>query len=142
MYVWCSVHDYTSGVVCMWCCVHVVQVVLFAGGAVYTRCCIHGVYVVMCTCGIVCTLYRWCSVHVALCTCCVGGALYRWYYVCFVHIVLVHRWYYVHVVHVVLYIGCMRMHFFCRILCVDVCLVLYIVYVYVMCIDLNVYFNC
>ena len=38
MYIWYGVYDYTSGVVCMCCCVHVVQVALCAGGAMYMSC--------------------------------------------------------------------------------------------------------
>jgi len=32
MYIWCGVHDFESGVVYIWRWVHIVQVVLCAGG--------------------------------------------------------------------------------------------------------------
>jgi len=84
MYIWCGVHDCISGFVCMYYCVHVVQVALCAGSFVYMSCmwrCVHVVsctcvHMVLCICCIVYTLYRWCSVHVALCKHCVGGATY------------------------------------------------------------------
>lgn len=38
MYIWCCVHDYTSGVVRMWHCVHVLHVVLCECGVVYMSC--------------------------------------------------------------------------------------------------------
>jgi len=47
----------------MWCCVHVIHVVL----------CTH------CTCSVVYMLSRWHHVHLMFCTCCVGGAMYKWW---------------------------------------------------------------
>jgi len=95
IFIWWCVHDFTSGVVCMQCCVHVLQVALCASGALYISCmwncvqvvsctcpvcgtmymcyCVHIVQVVQCTCGIVNTLCRWCNLHVMLCTHCEGG---------------------------------------------------------------------
>lgn len=55
MYIWCCVHNYTSGVVRMWCHVHVVHVVLCAGGVVYMSCTWCFVQVVSCTCACVAT---------------------------------------------------------------------------------------
>jgi len=52
MYIWHCVPNCTSGVVCIWCCVHVVQVALCAGGVVYMLCmwrCVHVVHVALCT---------------------------------------------------------------------------------------------
>jgi len=60
MYIWCCVHDYTSGVGSMWCSVHVVQVALCGGGIVYMSC-------------------MWCCVHVILCTCRACGTAYILY---------------------------------------------------------------
>jgi len=96
MYIWCCMHECTSGVVCMWYCVQVVQVALCADGVVSMSCMwryVHVMSVVLCTCGIMYTLYsgamymwhcvhvcRWCRVHVMMCTRCVGGPLYMWYW--------------------------------------------------------------
>jgi len=49
-YVWCCVYDYTCGVLCMWCHVHVIHRVLCARGVVYMSCmgcCVHVVHVVL-----------------------------------------------------------------------------------------------
>ena len=43
-------HDCTSGVVSMWCHVHVVHMVLCASGVVYISCIWLCVHVVSCTC--------------------------------------------------------------------------------------------
>ena len=56
MYIWCGMHDCTSGVVCMWHCVDVIQVALCLGGVVYMSC-------------------IWRCVHVVLCTCCAFGTM-------------------------------------------------------------------
>ena len=50
VYIWCCVHDCTSGVVCMYYCVHVVQVALCVGSVVYMSCMWHCVHVVSRTC--------------------------------------------------------------------------------------------
>jgi len=102
MYICCGVHDCMSGVMCMWCCVHVVSHTCHACGTVYMWYCVHVVQVAWCTCGVVNMLCRWRCVHVMMCTRCVGGEVYHWYYVHVVHMVLVHMWYCVHVIHVVL----------------------------------------
>ena len=80
---------------CMWCCVHVIHVMLYTCGFVYMSCMCYCVHVVWCMCGVVYALCRWCHVHVMLCTCCAGGVVYKWYYVHVisgngVHVVLVH----------------------------------------------------
>lgn len=38
MYIWYCMHGFTSGVVRMWCHVHVIHVVLCACGVVYMLC--------------------------------------------------------------------------------------------------------
>jgi len=38
MYIWCCDHDFTGGVVSMWCHVHVSHMVLCVGGVVYMLC--------------------------------------------------------------------------------------------------------
>jgi len=38
MYIWCCVHDCTSGALSMWCRVHVVHVVSCACGVMYMSC--------------------------------------------------------------------------------------------------------
>jgi len=63
MYVSSGVHDCIIGVVFMWCCVHVTQVALCAGGVVYmlcTWCCVH----VLCICHACGTMYIWYCVHI------------------------------------------------------------------------------
>lgn len=62
MYIWCCVHDCTSGAMSMWCCAHVVHAVLCAGGAVYMSCIWRCVYVVSCTCACD-VVYVWHCVH-------------------------------------------------------------------------------
>jgi len=71
MYIWCCVHDCTSGVAYMlyiWCCVKVVMCTCCAYGVVYMWCRVHVVHVVLGTSDIVYTLYKWYDVHVELCT--------------------------------------------------------------------------
>jgi len=78
-YTWCGLHDCMSGDVCMWCCVHVVQVVLCAGGVVYMSCMWCGVHLVLHICHACGTVYMWYCVHVVQvvwCTCCTGGIMY------------------------------------------------------------------
>ena len=78
----------------MWCCVHVVWVVLYVGGVMYMSCmwsCVHVVAHTCFACGTVYLWYyvhvvQWCSIHMLLCTCCAGGFVYMW---CCAHIVKV-----------------------------------------------------
>ena len=56
MYIGCCVHDCTSGTLRMWCCVHVVHVVLCtcrAFDAMYMWFCAHVMHLMLCTCDIV-----------------------------------------------------------------------------------------
>jgi len=88
MYIWCCVHVVhvvlcTYGVVCM-----IVQVMLFACGTMYMLYKWRCVQMVLCTCRACGTLYMWCHVHVmhvVLCTCGIVYTLYRW---CGVHVAL------------------------------------------------------
>ena len=57
IYIWYCLDDYTSGVVSMWCCVHVVHMVSCESGDVNMSC-------------------IWYYVHVVLCTCCEFGVVY------------------------------------------------------------------
>jgi len=73
MYIWCYVHDCTSGVMYIWCCVYVVSCTCCTYGVVYMSCmwcCVHVMHVVLCTCGVV---------HVVLCIFGVVYTLYKWY---------------------------------------------------------------
>jgi len=83
MYIYCCVHDYTCGVVCMWFYVHLVHVVFLIGGMCTYHACdvlymcyhVHVMHGVLCRCGIV-YMYRWCSVHVEMCMHCTCGVVY------------------------------------------------------------------
>jgi len=54
----------TYCVVCMWHCVHVVQVALCVGGVVYMSCMLPYVHFVSHTCQACDTMYMWYCVHV------------------------------------------------------------------------------
>lgn len=79
MYVWCCVHVvhlvlFSYGVVCM--IVHVVLCTCYTYGVVSRWCYVHVIHRVLCTCGVVYTLYRWYDVRVVLCTRCACGVVY------------------------------------------------------------------
>lgn len=108
----------------MWCCVHVVQMVLCKCGAIYTQCMWFYVHVVLCTCctcGIVCKLYRWCCVHLVMFTCCACVFVYIWYCTCHTWCVS-YMWYYVTCIAQSL---CRDMYINCILGCVRICIVLY-----------------
>jgi len=80
MYIWCCMHDCISGVVRMWCYMHVADMILCTGGVMYMSwiwCCVYVIHVtVLCTFGVMYTLFRRYDIHVVLCTCCAGGVVY------------------------------------------------------------------
>ena len=137
--MWCYVRIvlctcWICGVVCIWCYAHVGYAVLCTYGAMYIWCCVHD-----CTCGVVYMLYMWSCMQVVSCTCDDVHTLYRY---CCVQVVLCTHFAYGTSIHEVL---CA-----CRTCCVAemwnyVCawysrgivtcvfVVLYSIYVYVLC---------
>lgn len=116
----------TCGVVymlCMWCCVHLALCTHCSSGVMYKWCCVHIVQVMSCTCDFVYTLCRWCYVYVVLCTCCTCGTgvhvILCAYHTCCVSVYvvlcmwIVFSWYHDMCIH-------------CVVLCVCICVVLYI----------------
>jgi len=133
---------------CRWCHVHVMLYTRCVGGALYNWYYVRVAQMVH--------VYMWycvCVVHVVLCT---NGTMYVYYvdvvswhayslcctlcstciFLCCMPSVRTCIVWYCKLgidVWVVLYIECMCMHLWCHMLCVDAFLVMYIIYVYVMC---------
>ena len=155
VYMWCRLHVMcevlcTCGIVyaIQWCSVHMALCTHCVGGVVHMWCSTHVVQVVLSTCGI-----GGCVGLSACCTCYVVG---MWYYVCALcsHGIMIYAFIMLRSRHIfvlcctsgvgaciVFYSRCRHMYelccipsvctciFWCRMLCVDECLVMYIMHI-------------